>query len=46
MTNSVDPDQMASLQKPSDLDLHCLQRLGLHEQQDMGLVLAYPQTNQ
>ena len=26
MANSADPDQMASLQKPADLDLHCLQR--------------------
>ena len=25
MANSVDPDQLASL-KPTDLDLHCLQR--------------------
>ena len=25
MANSADPDQLAS-QKPSDLDLHCLQR--------------------
>ena len=29
MTNSADPDQLASsLQKPTDLDLHCLQRQG------------------
>ena len=28
MTNSADPDQLAS-QKPTDLDLHCLQRQGL-----------------
>ena len=27
MTNSTDPDQL--LQKPTDLDLHCLQRLGI-----------------
>ena len=25
MTNSVDPDQLAS-EKPTDLDLHCVQR--------------------
>ena len=28
MINSVDPDQLASLQKPTDLDLHCFQRQG------------------
>ena len=27
MTNSADPDQLAS--KPTDLDLHCLQRQGI-----------------
>ena len=26
MQNSADPDQLASDQKPIDLDLHCLQR--------------------
>ena len=31
MANSADPDQMASLQKPTDLDLHCLQRQGISE---------------
>ena len=30
MTKSVDPDQLAS-QKPTDLDLHCLQRWGISE---------------
>ena len=29
MANSADPDQLASLQKPTDLDLHCLQRQGI-----------------
>ena len=33
MTNSADPDQLASeswlLKKPTDLDLHCLQRKGI-----------------
>ena len=34
MANSADPDQLASLiswllQKPADLDLHCLQRQGI-----------------
>ena len=29
MTNSADPDQLASLKKPTDLDLHCLQRQGI-----------------
>ena len=36
MTNSVDPDQLASstqiswlLKKPADLDLHCLLRQGM-----------------
>ena len=31
MTNSADPDQLASwlLQKPTVLDLHCLQRQGI-----------------
>ena len=28
MPNSVDPDQLAS-SKPTDLDLHCLQRQGI-----------------
>ena len=28
MANSVDPDQLAS-QKPTDLDLHCLQKQGI-----------------
>ena len=28
MTNSADPDQLAS-QKPTDLDLHCLLRQGM-----------------
>ena len=28
MTNSADPDQLAS-KKPTDLDLHCLQRQGI-----------------
>ena len=28
MTNSADPDQLVSL-KPTDLDLHCLQRQGI-----------------
>ena len=31
MTNSADPDQLASLKKPTDLDLHCLQRQGISE---------------
>ena len=34
MTNSVDPDQLA---KPTDLDLHCLQRQSMiWVQQDKG----------
>ena len=28
MTNSVDPDQLAS-SEPTDLDLHCLQEQGI-----------------
>ena len=28
MANSADPDQLAS-KKPTDLDLHCLQRQGI-----------------
>ena len=28
MTNSAEPDQLAFLQKPTDMDLHCLQRQG------------------
>ena len=28
MANSVDPDQLAS-EKPTDLDIHCLQRQGI-----------------
>ena len=31
MTNSADPDQLASSQKPTDLDLHSLQRQGISE---------------
>ena len=34
MINSVDPDQLASSEakkKPTDLDLHCLQRQGIFE---------------
>ena len=30
MTSSADPDQMAS-EKPTDLDLHCLQRQDIPE---------------
>ena len=26
MTNSADPDQLASSEKPTNLDLHCLQK--------------------
>ena len=29
MANSADPDQLASKQKPNDLDQHCLQRQSL-----------------
>ena len=29
MANSADPDQLAS-KKPTDLDLHCLQRQGIY----------------
>ena len=29
MTNSADPDQLASSEKPTDLDPHCLQRQGI-----------------
>ena len=29
MTNNADTDQFPSLQKPTDLDLHCLQRQGI-----------------
>ena len=38
MTNSVDPDQLASedFKKPTDLDLHCLQRQDIWVQQDQG----------
>ena len=36
MANSADPDQLAS-QKPTDLDLHCLQMQGMiRVQQDKG----------
>ena len=31
MTNSAEPDQLSwLLQKPTDLDLHCLQRQGIY----------------
>ena len=36
MTNSADPDQLAS-QKPTDLDLHCLQRQGICGLSRLGL---------
>ena len=37
MTNSAEPDQLASFQKPTDLDLHCLQKAGnIQVQQDKG----------
>ena len=29
MINSVDPGQLASKEKPTDLDLYCLQRQGI-----------------
>ena len=29
MANSADPDQLALKKKPTDLDLHCLQRQGI-----------------
>ena len=36
MANSADPDQLAS-KKPTDLDLHCLQKQGyIQAQQDKG----------
>ena len=31
MTNSADPDQLASSEKPTDLEIHCLQRQGISE---------------
>ena len=31
MAKSADPDQLASLEKPTDPDLHCLQRQGIAE---------------
>ena len=36
MANSADPDQLASKEKPTDLDLHCLQRRYILVQQDKG----------
>ena len=38
MTNSADPDQLAS-QKPTDLDLHCLLRQGTSCSAREGLIL-------
>ena len=40
MTNSADPDQMA-LQKPADLDLHCLQSQGISGSARLGLTVMY-----
>ena len=43
MTNSADPDQLASswlLQKPTDLDLHCLLRQGMSCSARDGLTTA------
>ena len=34
MTNSADPDQLA-LKKPTDLDLHCLQKTSVHIYTDL-----------
>ena len=40
MTNSADPDQLASLlKKPTDLDLHCLQRQDYPGSAGLGLKL-------
>ena len=39
MSNSADPDQLAS-SKPTDLDLHCLQRQGISGLAGQGLSLA------
>ena len=39
MTNSADPDQLASLQKPTDLDLHSLLRQGMSCSAREGLTL-------
>ena len=39
MTNSADPDQLASSRKPTDLDLHCLLRQGMSCSAREGLIL-------
>ena len=41
MTNSADPDQLASLQKPTDLDLHCLLRQGMMCSAREGLTVLF-----
>ena len=49
MTNSADPDQLAS-KKPTDLDLHCLQRQGISglmlTQQRLRSVWVFMQSDQ
>ena len=39
MVNSADPDQLASSEKPTDLDLHCLQRQIYQGSAGQGLTL-------
>ena len=41
MTNNADPDQLASLQKPTDLGLHCLFRQGMSCSAREGLKVFY-----
>ena len=49
MTNSADPDQLASeiswlLKKPTDLDLHCLLRQGMSCSAREGLIDLFMNT--
>ena len=41
MENSVDPDQLASKEKPADQDLHCFRRGHIKNFQDNGLEMKY-----
>ena len=44
MTNSVDPDQLAS-EEPTDLDLHCLVRQGMSCSAREGLRMIFTEAS-
>ena len=41
MGNSADPDQLASEEKPTDLDLHCLQNRVYPGSAGQGLTIVF-----